>query len=338
MNILLYPLAFLYYLIVVARNALFDWRWFAPTKVKALVIGVGNVSAGGTGKTPITAYLCRQLESKGYRVAIVSRGYGGKYSESATRVDINKNNAPQYYGDEPVMLASQLNMPVFVGSSRVTASELAIRESQADCIVADDAFQHRWLHRDINCVVFDATETQMQLLPVGRLREPLSALERAHVVFVTRASFVSIQERQNKIDILKSYGFSAEKQNLFFVEFKLSNIIHVHTYARMTGNECFLLSAIGKPKNFEAAMKAKYSVLQHFKFADHYSWSQKEWDSILETCKASGGAPIVVTEKDAVKIRNLKSNDYPVFFAQMDLVMDKDFSIEHVFARAGVGQ
>lgn len=336
MSVLLLPLTWLYSLIIFVRNALFEWRWFSPTKVKALVLSVGNISVGGTGKTPVTAYLSRQLESRGFRVAIVSRGYGGKYTESAVRVDSGKKSASTYYGDEPVMLATQLQMPVFVGRSRVEAAERAIQESHADCIVADDGFQHRWLHRDINILVFDATESRLQVLPSGRLREPLSGVKRAQAVFVTRASMVSIQRRTEVLHILKEYGFAPEKQNLFFVEFKVSNIVHVHTYARMIENQCFLVSAIGKPKNFEQSIKAKFTVHEHFAFADHHSWNQREWSALISECRSKGGYPIVMTEKDAVKVRDLDSDNYPVYFVQMDLEMDKNFQLEALLERAGV--
>ncbi|MCC6138855.1 MAG: tetraacyldisaccharide 4'-kinase [Bdellovibrionaceae bacterium] len=332
----LLPLSGIYFLIVQLRNLFFDWGWFKATKTKTLVVSVGNISAGGTGKTPLTAFFCRELENKGYRMAIVSRGYGAQYSEAAVRVDLQQKNAASYFGDEPVMLASQLNIPVYVGRSRVLATELAIQDFSADCVVADDAFQHRWLHRDLNILVFDATESRLQLLPAGQLREPLKNIKRSHVVFVTRASQVSLRDRQAKLELLQSYGFSPAHKNLFFVEFRISNIIHVHTFARMMGSECFLLSAIGKPHNFEAAMKEKFTVHKHFVFPDHHQWSQSEWSAVIDVCKKSGGYPLVITEKDSVKIKNLNSNDYPVYFAQVDVAMDKDFKIDNVLSLAGV--
>lgn len=335
MSLLLAPLSWLYTAIVVLRNLFFDWGWFQATRTKAFVVAVGNMTVGGTGKTPITAYLSRELESKGYRVAIVSRGYGGSYSESVARVDIQKKSAAQYYGDEPAMLATQLQMPVFVGRSRVAAAERAIQESQADCVVADDGFQHRWLYRDLNIVVFDATDSRLQVLPAGRLREPLSGLLRAHTVFVTRAGLVSLARREEVLDVLKKYGFSEEKKNLFFVEFKVSNIVHVHTYARLIENQCFLLSAIGKPQNFEHSMKQKLHVQKHFVFSDHHSWSQREWTAIISECHKSGGYPLVMTEKDAVKVRNLDSENYPIYFVQMDVDMDKRFQMDALLERAG---
>lgn len=338
MRILLLPLSAIYFVITQLRNLLFDWGILTATKTPALVVSVGNISAGGTGKTPLTAFLCRELESRGYRLAVVSRGYGGAYTESAVRVNVNAPNAAVYFGDEPVMLAAQLNIPVYVGRSRVVAAERAVQEYRADCLVADDAFQHRWLHRDLNILVFDATEKKLQILPAGQLRESLSNMKRADVIFVTRAGLVSQQELDEKLKLLGSFGFSKAKKNLYFVEFKITNIVHIHTFARLVGSDCFLLSAIGKPQNFAAAMKEKFSVHSHFVFPDHYQWSQKEWSSILDECKKKGSHPLVITEKDAVKIKNLNSDGYPIYFAQVDVAMDKEFKMEDVLSLAGVVQ
>lgn len=336
MTFLMKILSKIYLGIIQSRNQLFEWRWFAATKVQALVVSVGNISAGGTGKTPITAFLSRELESRGYRVAIVSRGYGGRYSESTVRVDPSRRDAAGYFGDEPTMLALQTQLPVYVGKSRVEAAERAVLEYRADAIVADDGFQHRWLHRDVNVVVFDATESRLQMLPEGRLREPLSSLRRADVVFMTRTRLVSTDVLEHKQQLLREQGFTREKKNLFFVAFKIANIVHIHTQSRLTERECTLLSAIAKPDNFEAVIKETLLVREHLKFPDHHAWTQSEWDEIIAKAVNDGGLPIVVTEKDAVKIRALNSNNYPVYSAQMDVAMDGDFSMDELLRKKGL--
>lgn len=335
MSFFLKILSEIYALIVQCRNQLFEWQWFAATKVNALVISVGNVSAGGTGKTPITSFLSRELESRGFRVAIVSRGYGGIYTESTVRVDPEKKEAASYFGDEPTMLALQSRIPVYVGKSRVEAAERAVLEYHADALVADDGFQHRWLHRDINAVVFDATEKRLSMLPFGRLREPLANLKRADIIFMTRTRLVSLEELEEKTELLRALGFSRENKNLFFVAFKISNIVHVHTQARLTAQECILLSAIGKPENFEKVIKESLLVRKHLVFPDHHSWTQDEWDGIIAGAEKEGGLPLVITEKDAVKVRALNSNNYPVYFAQMDVSMDTEFSMDELLRRKG---
>lgn len=336
MSFLLKALSALYLLIIQCRNRLFEWRWFAATKVQALVVSVGNVSAGGTGKTPITSYLSRELESRGYRVAVVSRGYGGSYTESTALVNPQRKDAAVYFGDEPTMLASQSLVPVYVGKSRVDAAERAVLEYHADAVVADDGFQHRWLHRDLDVVVFDATEKRLSMLPFGRLREPLTSLKRADVIFMTRTRLVSPEELEDKTRLLRKYGFFREAKNLFFVAFKISNIVHIHTQARLTAPECVLLSAIGKPENFQKVIEESLRVQRHMIFPDHHSWTQVEWDGILESLRGAGGLPLVITEKDAVKIRALNSNDYPVYFAAMEVVMDADFSMDELLRQKGI--
>lgn len=327
MRRVLWPLNLIYGFIVAIRNLFFDLKIFPVYKIKSFVISIGNISVGGTGKTPIAAYVCRELEALGGSLAIVSRGYGGKYNESAVRVDVNRKNAADYFGDEPTMLAHQLHVPVYVGKSRVLAALKSINECHPQTIVADDAFQHRWLHRDLNIVVFDFTEKELSLLPAGNLREQLSSLKRADFIFVTRASHVSLEEKNKKLNLLKNFGFSHELQNLYFVEFDISKVVHINTSEVWSGKNCFLLSAIGKPEVFAAAMKNKYSIHNHFIYRDHYFWNQIEWDNIIEHCLKLGGHALLVTEKDAVKIRNLESRNYPIYTVQTHVVMDKNFNL-----------
>lgn len=327
MNWLFWPLALIYGFIVQVRKTLFDRGFLKSQKVSAYVISVGNITAGGTGKTPLAAYIAKSLVDLNYKVAIVSRGYRGTYKTDGLLVDSSVDNASALFGDEPVMLSQKTKVPVYVGRARVAAAKKAV-DNGATAIVMDDGFQHRWLFRDLDIVVFDATETQWQLLPVGRLREPLKNLKRAKIVFISRARSVSPQQLERVIDFVSDYGFSQSQKNLFFIDFKISNIVHVHTQSRLTGSECFLLSAIGQPKNFETSMRKKFSVKSHFVFPDHYLWSQQEWSELLKKCQQEGGWPIVMTEKDAVKVRSLNSDDYPVFYTQTELIMDKDFQLQ----------
>ena len=328
MRALLWPLAGLYGVVIFIRNYLFDKGFLKTTRVSAHVISVGNISAGGTGKTPLVAFIVKSLVQLGHNVAIVSRGYRGTYSNDGTLVNSESTESSTLFGDEPVMLSRMTKVPVYVGKKRVIAAQKAVLDG-ATTLVMDDGFQHRWLYRHLDIVVFDATEEQLQLLPVGRLREQLFYLKRANIVFISRARTVGVGDLGKTIDFLAEYGFSQSHKNLFFIDFKISNIVHVHTRARLTGADIFLLSAIGKPKNFEFTMSNMFSVKEHFIYPDHYNWSQGEWTDLIRKCKEAGGFPLVMTEKDAVKVRSLNSNDYPLFYTEMDVIMDKEFQLRN---------
>ena len=168
--LLLLPLAGLYWLILRLRRLLYDCGVFRSYEVGAPVIVVGNITAGGTGKTPTTLWLSRALRERGFNPGIVSRGYGGSKSASPMRVDAASE--PAAVGDEPVLLARRSGCPVAVDRDRVRAAEMLI-EDGADIIVADDGLQHRRLRRDYEICVIDGTRWlgNRLIIPAGPLRE-----------------------------------------------------------------------------------------------------------------------------------------------------------------------
>ncbi len=164
---------------VKARNALYDRGIFKIHKLARPVVSVGNISVGGTGKTPFVIALGELLKQRGITFDILSRGYGRSSTSIAV---VDPNGSAAQFGDEPLLLARKLQVPVIVGADRYQAGLLAEKQFASKLHLLDDGFQHRRLHRDFDIVLLPAADSRDTLLPIGRLREPLSALRRADAV------------------------------------------------------------------------------------------------------------------------------------------------------------
>jgi tetraacyldisaccharide 4'-kinase len=173
------PLSSIYGLAVRARNALYDRRGLRARRLDGPVVSVGNLSAGGSGKTPFVMLLGELLQSRGVKFDVLSRGYGRK-SRGVLLVD--PSGLPQEFGDEPLLIARRLQVPVIVGEDRYEAGRFAEARFGAQLHLLDDGFQHRALARDFDIVLVTPQDASDRLLPAGRLREPLSALGRADAV------------------------------------------------------------------------------------------------------------------------------------------------------------
>ncbi len=281
------------------RGLLYDKSIFKSHKVNSWVISVGNITVGGTGKTPCVDLLTKLLIEK-HRVAIVSRGYKS-LNHDANRVDFTKPNAATFFGDEPVWLAqSNPKVPVWVSSNRVLGCQKIITEYHPDIIIADDAFQHRSLVRDIDIVVIDATENKKnyEYLPFGRAREGFDSLKRAHAVFLTKTNLVAP-------DVLRWIKGNIRPFVTANKIFEFESV--VESYQRLNSDEIcnnfdaqevILVSGIGKPENFEKSV-VKCKVVKHFKFQDHKMYKAHDISQILEY----KNHPILTTQKDAVKLK-----------------------------------
>src|SRR5579862_2844206 len=176
------PLSAAYGGVAAARNALYDRRWLPVRTLRGAVISVGNLSAGGSGKTPFVILLGELLKARGIRFDVLSRGYGRK-SRGVRLVD--PAGLPQDYGDEPLLIARRLQVPVVVGEERNEAGRFAEQKFGSQMHLLDDGFQHRRLHRDFDIVLVTPEDARDRLLPAGRLREPLRSLRRADAVVLT---------------------------------------------------------------------------------------------------------------------------------------------------------
>lgn len=323
--------AIFYSLIIRFRNFLFDSGFLKAKKFNSLVISVGNLLAGGTGKTPVVDFLIRLFKEENLKIGIISRGYKGRFKgvKQVNIQDIKKGAS--VFGDEPLMLAlKHKKIPIFVGKNKRKTIETLLKEHPVDLVIADDAFQHRFLYRDFDLVVIDALAeiSDYEILPQGRARESMNSLKRSHLVLLNRLNLVSKEKKEQIITKIKKYFFSGlkeSKKKLPIVEIncfidsvkRLSDDQKVNQWER---KRILLASGIGRPSSFSKMMKKKnQSILKHRIFKDHHPYTLKDIKSLMNEKKKLGADLIVITEKDAVKFLSFPEQTPFFCVAQMGL-------------------
>ncbi len=324
-----FPFEFIFYILVRIRHFLYDSGFLKTISFSRPVVVVGNLSAGGTGKTPHVFWLAQQLKKQKKKVVIVSRGYGGHYGGYATRVDASLENAAAVFGDEPVFYQRHLEVPVYVAHDRSSAVAMALQEHSPDVILSDDGFQHRRLGRNTDIVLIDSTNTNTALFPRGRFREPLSSLKRAHFVILTKVNLATHEQKEKWLLHLAKYGFSLAQQNLFLSEMHISQIEILRGVGELKNrDEVFLASSIASPKTFYQMLENSLTIKKHFEFPDHFLWTQKDVDRLEAEALKQGVKNIVVTEKDAVKLDPLVFRYVQVYVAHLGLKVTPAFPTE----------
>jgi tetraacyldisaccharide 4'-kinase len=333
---ILSPFAGIFWLVVYVRNFLFEKGYFKTTRFPVPIISVGNITMGGTGKTPIVAEIAEALKARGKKVAIVSRGYKASYKEEAIKVNFKAADAASVYGDEPVWFAKKIQIPVYVGRRRVKAIELAIRDSKPDIILADDGFQHRWFERDENIVLLDVTETTQFLIPAGRWRESFDSLRRATVILLTKTNLVTQDELSLWEEKVGDLGFFYKKNNLFKVDYHLEPLRRVHGNKELQkGDTVELASSIARPRSFRTLLEGKYKILKHWVMPDHSAWTQVDVDQIEKHANDAGCVHLILTEKDYVKVQDFDFIDLNLWVARLQLEFkpDKESFFDKVFSK-----
>ncbi|MDR1841783.1 MAG: tetraacyldisaccharide 4'-kinase [Holophagales bacterium] len=320
---LLAPLAPFYGLAVRARNRAFDAMPQRAERVSLPVLSVGNLSVGGTGKTPLTLYLAQTLNKTGYPNVIISRGYGGR--REIDPMDVEPESNPYEAGDEPVMIARKLGANrIIVGRRRAAAALRAIsRVPESKLLILDDGFQHRALHRDIDLLLLDGVRAwgNGKLLPLGNLREPMSSAGRAHALVVTRGS----RAQKEKIEAWWSlYGSGGP---VFYVDFRISALRNAATGERLSlparHGPLFAFCALGHPQAFYAdLLVAGLTWLGAKSFRDHQSLNPAQISDVASLAVNTGAVGLVCTEKDAVKFNacHLAASDIPIWIAEQEVI------------------
>jgi tetraacyldisaccharide 4'-kinase len=287
-------------------RALRPWRSPVP------VISVGNLVAGGAGKTPLTIYLARTMAGRGRRVAVVSRGYGRR---SKGAVVVSRGEGPlvkwREAGDEPYMMALLTEGVCIVASeSRRRGVRLAVEELEADAILLDDAFQHVQLARDLDIVAVDAAAPvgNGHLLPGGPLREHPSGIGRAGVIVATRCDRACGADR-----VAGALGPLAPSAPIVETRMKPVELWDVGTGEKVRAAElrkraCMALSSIADPSDFERTLeRLKMNVVGRLALPDHHDYSGDDVDVVVEAARDVGADTIMTTEKDAVRLRPWRS-------------------------------
>ncbi len=308
LKILLLPLAFLYGLVTLFRNRLYDWKILREKEFDVHTIGVGNLSVGGAGKTPLVEYLIRLLQSESFQPATLSRGYKRKTKgfvladESSTSDDI---------GDEPLIYKTKYKVPVAVdGNRRRGIQSLLKLEKPPAVILLDDVFQHRAVRCGLTLVVSDFNHLYFkdQMLPAGTLREFPSGIQRADVIVISKTP-----ESTSPVEIrtiLKDISPRAHQQ-VFFSYLKYSDLYSVHDRSQKmdTLNDlfryrCILFSGIANPAPMITYLKEYAADVRHLPFPDHHDFSEKDLVDIERYYHSfEGGNKIMVTtEKDLMRL------------------------------------
>ncbi len=272
------PLATIYGGIVGARNALYESVWLRMRRLQGPVVSVGNLSAGGSGKTPFVLLLGELLQGRGVKFDVLSRGYGRK-SRGVLLVD--PAGLPQQFGDEPLLIARKLQVPVIVGEDRYAAGRFAEGKFGPQLHLLDDGFQHRGLARDFDVVLVTPQDAKDKLLPAGRLREPLGSLRRADAV------------------VLAS-GASAES---FPLKGKLVWRVRRGIAPNSVPPRPVVFCGIARPQNFVLQLRAANvdPVAEAF-YRDHHAYRENDIRELLELKQRSEAGGFVTTEKDAVNL------------------------------------
>ena len=264
--------------VVGTRNALYDQGVLRARRLQGAVISVGNLSAGGSGKTPFVMLLGELLKARGIKFDVLSRGYG-RESKGVRLVD--PAGLPQEFGDEPLLIVRKLQVPVIVGEDRYEAGRFAESRFGVQLHVLDDGFQHRALARDFDLVLVTPQDAKDQLLPSGRLREPMVALRRADAVVLSSGATAD--------------SFSAEGKFVWRVR---RGIVPQNVPARPV-----VFCGIARPQNFVLQLRAANiePVAEAF-YRDHHSYSEKDVHELLSLKQRSEAGGFVTTEKDAVNL------------------------------------
>ena len=271
------------------------------------VISVGNLTTGGTGKTPLVIWIARFLRTRNLRVALISRGYGSE--------KIDGNSEPN---DEALEMNHRLpDVPHLQDPDRYQMSQNAVEELESQIIVVDDAFQHRQLHRDLDLVLIDATAPFGfdQLLPRGLLREPVSSLRRADAAILTRSNLVSDDEREKIIDRIR---YEIGDKPIAETKTKATGLLQSNGQQAfletINGQTIFFFCGIGNPDNFQRTLeRLQCKIADSAVFADHHQYQPADLKKIGQMAVACGATSIVCTHKDLVKIGANRLAGIPVF-------------------------
>jgi tetraacyldisaccharide 4'-kinase len=305
---LLYPLAPVFEVIVRLRNWLFDNGWIAVHRTGVPVISVGNITAGGSGKTPMVIEIAGILIRAGKRVAVVSRGYGRETTGTIVVSDGRSLHAdPRTGGDEPNLIATSLPEAIVIADEkRIRAARMAVNDFHAEVIVLDDGFQHRYVGRSLDIVLLDALRSPFEtpMLPAGYRREPLQSLQRAQCIIVTNAPSESDAGKMYTnaaVDGIR-HRFSATFQSVSVT--KIGESGTKRSLEFLNGQSVVAVSGIANPDRFHREVERLGCRIERtMAFGDHHRYTQNDVANIVATYRLCGADIVLTTEKDSVKLK-----------------------------------
>ena len=342
---LLWLLSMAYGAVVLARGLLYDLRVLKSRRVNAKVVCIGNLTTGGTGKTPATISAALTLRRRDQHVAIVSRGYGRPDKDSGVCVLHDDTEVDwKRCGDEPWMMHQILKgqgVPILVSPDRVGAAAQAVTFFNSQVVILDDGFQHRRLKRDLDVVLVNALDPfgDRQLLPLGNLREPLSALRRAHIIMLTHvdlapeAQLAALREDIHRLNPSVPLLEAVHKPDLL-LEVKTQT---KHRFDHLKNRPVSTVSGLASPQQFEACLEHNgVPIAQRWRYPDHHRYTKRELVSID---RLRAGLPLVTTFKDLVKFpadwRDMLSGEVYALGIRLDIIKGKNIWIDTLVDLAG---
>ncbi|MGM0451671.1 MAG: tetraacyldisaccharide 4'-kinase [Thermodesulfobacteriota bacterium] len=320
------------------RGACYDRGLLRVRRLPCPVVSIGNIAAGGTGKTPMAMYVARTLQEMGYRPAVLSRGYKGGAEKDGAVVSNGRHLlcGPSVAGDEAFMMAAQLpGIAVLVGGNRYQSARRGVAELNADVIILDDGFQHRRLYRDIDLVLLDARQPlgNQYLLPRGILREPVTALERSHALVLTRSREQqpapgALQRRYPDKPIFCS-DHCPYVAGIFDGSAPLPETVshsrHRQDLAPVKKSRVYVFSGIARNREFADMLeKQGVDVAGRQAFSDHHRYSENELEAIVSAAESRSAQMIVTTEKDYVRIAGRLPGRLPVAVVGVRIIFHKE--------------
>jgi tetraacyldisaccharide 4'-kinase len=312
-GVILTALSVLYRAAVYLRSLFFRLHIFKRNKISCPVISVGNLTLGGTGKTPAVIQVAQLLKTNNRRPVVVSRGYGRRDDTDIIVVSDGRSVLvdAQTGGDEPVMIGSMLpGIPVVVGRKRYQAALLALQRFSPDVVVLDDGFQHLPLKRDLDIVLVDAGNPfgNGKLFPDGILREPMNALERAHAVLITKAD--------NTMDVgtLKETIRRHTQARIFISRHVPVDLIDCRSadskpLTDLRGSRVLALSGIARPDSFAIMLRSLGAdIAAVCTYPDHFEYQRSDLAAVFRKAADERVSMIITTEKDAIRLKNLISD------------------------------
>jgi tetraacyldisaccharide 4'-kinase len=319
----------------------FDRNIFKSKGVNAKVISVGNITTGGSGKTPLVIYLADLIKNSGKKVGVLSRGYGRKSRGYKLVSDGNEIFASvQDSGDEIYHTVLECKIPAAVCEDRVLGAQRLIEETGVDTIVLDDAFQHRWVKRDIDIAIVAQrflTSNDFyvdNLLPTGDLREPYSGLSRADVIIINR----KFAEKKDIPDDKKKYFYRKQVFTGFYKAISFVDIVKKDEYRLedFEGQKSLVVSGVANPISFlNVLSQSDVDTSNKIIFKDHKRYTFREVQQIRKSFYSTNSHSVVTTEKDAVKLMNFAKefDDIDIFFLKIKLELDDEKSFKRIILK-----
>lgn len=322
----------LYAVIMSLRNWFFDIGIFKAKKIDAKVISIGNITLGGSGKTPLVIYILNLLKSVEIKAGVLSRGYGRK-TKGYLLVSDGENilQTVENCGDEIYHTVLECKVPAAVCENRVEGANKLLKDANIDYLVLDDAFQHRWIYRDLNLVIFEQQFLkenkflQHSLLPAGFLRESFKSLERADAIIINRKFSLSEEIPSDYRKFLENkLIFQAYYKAVTFADVRKNENYHIEDFR---GQKSLIISGIANPFSFLTALKnLNIDCTNQLIFKDHQNYTLEEVQKIRKLFYSTNSYSVITTEKDAVKLTNFSKelDDIDIYYLKIQMCFDNE--------------